>query len=329
MALKRIVVVGLGSIGQRHARLLRERSDVQLEVLEPNASVRAKVGAELGEVVAHAAYGPMLATRPDAVLLATPTPLHAEQSIAALRAGLHVLCEKPMTATLAEARQVEAAAKVSRSMYCVGFYLHFWSAMQRVKQLMRDGALGTILHVHARVGTYVTLVNSLSRYQATQPGSLFFDYAHQPDLIYWLLGEKPTSVYVPALSAGNLEFRSSPNVADVICQYDRPLLSTIHLNYVQMPQRHEYEIVGDEGWALLNFDQGTLQVGNRRTQTAETTVFEQQRDDLFRAEHDAFFNALRGERAPETSAADGLVSTAICEAAVTSWRTGERVYLQY
>lgn len=331
MAVKyRIVVVGLGSIGLRHARLLNEREDVSLEVLEVNPEAAGKARSMLDEVRFHSSFDSMLETRPDIVWLATPTPLHASQSVRALESGSHVFCEKPMTATLEEARQVAVTAARSGLTFGVGFYLHFWKGMQLLKGLIDEGRLGNIVHLHARVGTYITLVNSLSRYQAYNPGSLFFDYAHQVDLVYWLLGERPATVYAPGFQGGDMEFSASPNVADILLGYgDRALLSHIHLNYVQMPQRHCYEVTGDEGWAMLDYERSVLRVGYQRSQSLETISFEQERDDIFREEHKAFLEAVAGRRLPETPASDGLVSTAVCQAIQQSWETGEKCRIVY
>ncbi|ODS87136.1 MAG: hypothetical protein ABS46_00430 [Cytophagaceae bacterium SCN 52-12] len=330
MAIKyRIVVVGLGSIGLRHARLLGEREDVRVEILEVNPAVAASAKETLGDVTHHTSFDDMLTTRPDIVWLATPTPLHASQSIRALEAGIHVFCEKPMTATLAEARQVSSLVQKTGLTFGVGFFLHFGKGIQLLKGLIDEGKLGNVLHLHARVGTYITLVNSLSRYQATHPGSLFFDYVHQADLVYWLLDRRPESVYAPGFRGGDMEFSAVPNVADIVLEYDAPLISHIHLNYVQMPQRHGYEVTGDEGWAVLDYEQGTLRAGYKKSQSIDTICFQQDRDDIFRAEHTAFLDAVEGLRSPETSAAAGLISTAICEAILKSWQSGEKTRIGY
>ena len=84
---------------------------------------------------------------------------------------------------------------------------------------------------------------------------------------------------------------SRPNFIAVHCDYARPLLATIHLNYAQMPERHEYEIVGDEAWALYDFNTGRLRIG-RRAAAAETTEdFPVERDPMYAAEHEAFLAA--------------------------------------
>ena len=317
------MVVGLGSIGRRHARLLNERADLAVEFVEPNPDILALAIKEVGDLPCHASFAQMLKTTPQMVLIATPHSLHKSQTIAALQADCHVFCEKPISDNLADAQKMRDAADRTGRVLNIGFQLHFHPGLQLLRKTIDSGALGQVLHAHAHVGTYITLVNSLSRYQATAAGALLFDYAHQPDILYWLLRKKPASVYACAIQAGDLQFSSPPNIVDVTCRYTADLVTTIHLNYVQMPERHHYEIVGDRGWAVLDVNAGQLTVGNRQNQTAKTETFSVARDDIYRAEHQAFLDAVAGRRKPETSAADGLISLAICHAAVQSYQSNQ------
>jgi hypothetical protein len=170
-------------------------------------------------------------------------------------------------------------------------------------------------------------VNSLSRYQASNPGSLFLDYSHQPDLFLWLLNSVPRDVFVAGFQAGSLELSSTPNVADIICRYDAPLVTSIHLNYVQMPERHQYEIIGEQAWMHADLNTGILTVGHRKSETIETEILKQDKDAMIRAEQQSFFEALDGLTQPSTSAHAGLISTSICSAAIHSWHSGTAVAL--
>ncbi len=85
----------------------------------------------------------------DAVVLATPHSIHAEQMIAAAAAGKHIFCEKPFTMTKAEAERVIAAANDAGVQAVVGYNRRFHPAMIELRQRLRDGALGTPLHVEA------------------------------------------------------------------------------------------------------------------------------------------------------------------------------------
>jgi len=132
-------------------------------------------------------------------------------------------------------------------------------------------------------------------------------------------------VRTTGFQAEGLELTSAPNVAVIVCEYDEPMIATIHLNYVQAPDRHHYEIVGDEGWAVVDFNSRSVHVGSRRTQTQEAFAYPMERDDIFRLEQAAFFDTIRGLREPETPAADAVIATAVSAAALESWRTGETV----
>ncbi len=224
---------------------------------------------------------------------------------------------------------MKEAVEASGKTLNIGFVLHFLPALVRLKELVSGGALGKILHVHGRAGMYVILVNSLSRYQSREPGSLFLDYSHQPDLFYWLLGRAPRTIRVTGFQAGSLEFSSDPNVADIVCEYDDQLVVTLHVNYVQMPQRHEYEVVGNLGWAAVDLVSGELRIGLRHEQSVAVEKYPCEPDDLYRAEIEAFFATVAGKRPPETSAADGIISTLVCEKSIEAWRTGERVELNW
>lgn len=324
---KRVVVVGLGSIGRRHTRLLLERSDVSVEVVEPDDENRSSTLAEVGNLPIHESFQQMLATRPPIIWITTPTSLHAEQTIAALATDAHVFCEKPMSDDLNNALQMVEVSKRSSKVLNIGFHLHFWPGLVALKRRIEAGDLGQILHAHAHVGTYITLLNSRSQYQAHKEGALLWDYAHQPDILYWLLQAKPTEVHAVGFQGGELERSSNPNVAMVTCRHRPSLISTIHLNYVQMPERHEYEIIGDQGWALLDFNNGQLRLGRRRGEQIDVETFSTDRDDIYRTEQQAFFDAIDGKRGPETSASDGLVSMQVCESAIESWKVGDWVKL--
>lgn len=319
---RRVVVVGLGSIGRRHARLLNERTDVEVELCEPSVDALEIARKEIGDLRNFDTYDKARASSPDIIWLATPTQFHAEQAIAALDAGCHVFCEKPMADSVENAVAMKHAADASGRIFNIGFMLHFMPAMRRLRELVTSGTLGDIVHIHARVGTYITLVNSLSRYQAANQGSLFLDYAHQPDLFYWLTGKIPTSVLVSGFQSGSMELSSDPNVAIAAFDYPDAMIGTIHLNYVQMPQRHDYEIVGSKAWASLDFETGEIRIGTRATETVAIEHYTYERDDLYRAQIDSFLKAVDGQQQPETSAADGIVSTKICCASIESYRSG-------
>lgn len=329
MALKpRLVVVGVGSIGLRHARLLGARGDIAVEWCEPDAGIVIEAVRDLGAPSCiHRDFKAMLATMPDMVVLATPHQLHAEQSIQALAAGVHVLCEKPMADHPQAAREMLAAAAASGRVLSIGFHLHFHPGLRRLKDLMAAGELGTIAHVHCRVGSYVTLENSRSRYQRLLEGALMLDYAHQADLLHWLLQAMPLGVYAAGAHLKTPELHSNPNVLSLNFDYAQPVLGTIHLNYLQAPERHEYEVVGDRGWAVVDLSALKLTLGLKEGARSWTESIEVSRDSLYLAEHEAFIAAVSGVAVPENPPGEAIASVYMTAAAQKSWKSRQRVEL--
>lgn len=323
---KRILVVGLGSIGRRHARLLAARPELEVCWAEISDSVLHRASEELGQPKSvFRDFESALASKPDFVVIATPQSEHAPQACAALDAGIPVLCEKPLSDTLEGARKIVDAVERNRGCLAVGFQSHFSDGHRRMRELINSGALGAIRHFHCRVGTYITLKNSGSRYQSNVFGALIQDYSHQLDLGYWMLGRIPFEVRAQGLLTQIPELWADPNVLVTHFSYNEPLIGTLHLNYLQMPQSHSYEIVGDDGWVHFDADQLVLRLGCRATESVHTEHYPLERDLLYVREHDAFFAAARGSSPVESSACDGLVSVALADAVIQSLREGVSV----
>ena len=328
MALKkRIIVVGAGSIGIRHARLLANWKVISVELCDTNPQALRAALKETGELPQHHSFDQMLASNPEMVLIATPHHLHTQQTIRALNAGAHVLCEKPMSDRCDTAYDVLETKMNDGQILSYGFSNHFHPGILKIKKMIENELLGEILYVHFHVGTYGTLVNSLSRYQANTEAALLMDYVHQPDLLYWMLGKKPVGVYASGSSGGNLELQSNPNSITLLLDYDEPFTSSIHLNYLQYPDRYHYEFVGDIGWISYDLISNTIYAGNRDKKSVSQEKLHFERDSIYVAEHQAFFDAIDGKRPPESPAKEALHSMVVLDAAIQSWKTKQRILL--
>jgi len=324
---KHIVVVGLGSIGRRHVRLLVAREDAEVSVCD---TTRKAIEWAKHETDVHHIYNNFesaIAANPDMMLIATPPQLHADMAIEALKNGIHVLCEKPISNQLSDAQRMVNASDRYEPVLNIGFHLHFHPVLLRLKELVSAGSLGRIASLHARIGTYQTLLNSQSGYQQAEEGTLLLDYAHQPDSFFWLLNSKPLGVYMSASQVVGIDPTANPNSATIVCDYQEAYTSSMILNYLQHPECADYEIVGSEGWAQANLNTGQILIGNRRTAAIrqETKIIE--RDSIYMAEHQAFIDAVNGVRPPESPACDAYASAEVIEGAMQSWKTKARIEL--
>ncbi len=324
---KRMVVVGVGSIGLRHLRLLAERDDICVEICESNASAVAHTLDQLGQFPVHSSFEQMIGTSPDMVLIATPPELHYQQTVDALECGAHVLCEKPMTATLEEAIGINQLKLKESQILSYGFSFHFHPGLVKTKELIDSGRLGEIQYAYFHIGTYDTMMNSKSKYQCETEGALLMDYVHQPDLLYWILGINPVGLYAAGSAGGRREFKSSPNSITFTMDYQNDLISTIHLDYLQSPDHYYFEFIGDQGWIFYDLMSNTLQLGDTGSKSVDTKKIQVVRDDIYREEHQRFLDAVEGKGRPESTPSEAVNSMMVAKAAHKSWKSKQRILM--
>ena len=324
----KICLAGVGSIGRRHLRLLRERGDVALCVAEPSDASLARAARETEGLTRYRSLEDALAAeKPDAVAIATPHGMHADMAIRALKAGAHVFCEKPMSDSLEECVAMLRAAEAGDRVFSVGFMFRFDPFVRRVKALIDGGRIGRIVHYSSRFATYNTLLCSVTRHQADTPYAIVMDCIHDSDLLCWLTGRVPDRAYASAIRAGRLELSSPQNVIDTIYRWDSgDLAAFTHFNYVEHPQVHTLEIAGDRGYIQGDFMAPAITVGNIDG-TVERISVQRDFDDVYRAEWDHFLRAVRGEVPPENPARSAILATLLMQAQKESAATGAEVDL--
>ena len=328
----KLCLVGAGSIGRRHLRLLLEREDVCLCVAEPNELCQKAVREISGTVPMYASMEEAVAKEGcEAVIIATPHGMHAKMAIQASEMGLHVFCEKPMSDSLEECVQMLRAAQKSGKVFSVGFMFRFDPFVQKVKEIIDSGRIGRILHYESRFATYNTLLCSVTRHQQNTPYSLVMDCIHDSDLIYHFTGKIPDYAYSVAYQAGDLPLSSPQNFIDTVYRYaDNSMGAHIHFNYVQHPQIHDLQIVGDRGYILGDFMRADVIVGSRETATTETfpntrSGINTDFNNVYRAQWNEFLRAIRGERKAENPPEQAIVSTLLMYSQIESAQTGKEV----
>lgn len=153
--MKRIktAIVGTGFMGKVHAEQVRRLGNVDIEAVVGSSLERARSFAEASGIpIATGDLQEVLNKKEiTAIHICTPNVDHFPQTLAALNAGKAVLCEKPMTTTVEEARQLVDTARAKNALNCVQHNLRYYPVLQQVRQMIARGDLGEILIVQ---GTY-------------------------------------------------------------------------------------------------------------------------------------------------------------------------------
>ena len=227
----RVGIAGCGKIAQvRHLPEYQDRPDVTIRGLFDLNQERAKALAEQYKARAYASYEELLADPEiDAVSICTANIAHAEMAIAALRAGKHVLCEKPMATTLEDCERMVKAAEESGKVLMIGQNQRLAAAHVKAKELLEAGAIGRLISFttafrHGGPETWTV-----------DPGAntWFFDKSravmgamadlgiHKTDLIQFLTGQKVVQVQAHLATLDKKYADGSPIGVDdnAICIY--------------------------------------------------------------------------------------------------------------
>jgi UDP-N-acetyl-2-amino-2-deoxyglucuronate dehydrogenase len=253
-----IGLIGSGNITQTHARAARVIPGVQISAIYgSNPQTVARLAAEhhakpFSEFAAFLAHKPM-----DAVILGTPSGLHATQGIAAAQHGLHVLTEKPLDITTKNADALIAAADKANVKLAVIFQDRLKPNIQRLKQWLDGRLLGKPLLVDARVKWYRPPdYYSSSKWRGTFAldggGALINQAIHTVDLLLWLLGDVAR---VQARTATVLHKIEAEDTAVANLEFANGAVGTLLATtaaYPGYPRR--IEITGTEGTVILEHD---------------------------------------------------------------------------
>ena len=184
----------------------------------------------------------------DAVYIATPVFLHAPQSILSLRAGEHVLCEKPMAMNYAEACSMEQAGRESGRVFSIAYYRRLYPKVNRAKDLIDAGVIGRPVFAEATSHDWFHPADSHRRWLAdpkSAGGGPLFDVAsHRIDLMNYLFG-------VPQRVSGHLStlVQSLPveDNASVLIDYENGVRAFVDVRWHSRIARDEFRIRGTHG----------------------------------------------------------------------------------
>jgi predicted dehydrogenase len=232
----RVGVVGVGHLGQHHARILSQMPGVRLAgVADANAERAAAIAARY-QTTALADYRKLLGAV-DAVVVAVPTALHREIAGAFLARGIGTLVEKPMACTLAEAEQLAAMARTSGAVLQVGHSERFNPALQALERLaVRPKYIDV-----ERLSTFT--------FRSTDIGVVLDLMIHDLDLILAMVPAPVRSVAAVGVSV----FGDHEDVADARIEFEDGTVAHVRASRASYTAVRKMRIWGAEGYASLDF----------------------------------------------------------------------------
>lgn len=323
-------LVGAGKWGRHILRALCAVPTIDLRlVVDTSAAARQRVQSLAPKVattddLARAVDDPTI----EAIVLATPAPTHADLAIAALDAGKHVFVEKPLCMNMVDGEKIARAALRANRQVMVGHLLLYHPAVQKLRNVVRAGELGTLRYLYATRVNLGTVRREENAWWSLAP--------HDVSMILDLVGMLP--VRIAAHGAAYL----TPHVEDVVFAhlvFPGGIVASIHVSWLDPHKRRELTVVGDRkmvcfddvepGEKLRIYDKGA-DVHTEFTNFAEFVALRQgdvtiprlDAIEPLQAQLEHFAAAMLTSTEPRTSLASGLDVVRVLQAGQQSLDSG-------
>ncbi len=315
------LIVGLGSIGQRHLRNLRSLvPQAEITVLRRPGSQARPAEEQLASRTVHQ-LSDALAHRPQFAIVATPTACHLETAIRLADAGVDLLIEKPLSHRLEGVDRLLELVAQRGVMLSVGYNLRFEPSLAAMREAMLQGSIGKVLSLRAEVGQYLPDWRPGGDYRlavsarAELGGGALLELSHEIDYVRWLLGE-PSQVRAHVLCSGELEI-DVEDLAELSLEFSSGAVGSIHLDMLQRPAVRSCRVIGTRG--ILHWCGQTFQAkcytraSGRWRELSESS--QPNRNAMYLTQLQHFLDCVSGWDTPCVTGEDGKRVLRIIEAA--------------
>ena len=329
-----ILIVGVGSVGKRHARNLSALGckisciDLQIERICDLAEEIEIIGQfkSINEAF-------VLKQKYDGAVIASPTGSHSEALHQLVKHHLSILLEKPVAKSLAEATRMFDLSAEKNIPVLLGYTWRWWKPLRRVQEHINSNTIGPIRHVQFYMSAHLADWHPWEPYQsffmasAAQGGGALLDESHWIDMMIYFFG-MPEKILGKVEKISNLEIETDDNV-DVIAYYPNGLRVTIHLDLYGRPHEKSIRFVGEDGTLMWSAHPNRIKLSGRPEKVWEEEIFDCDRNDMFVSVAEEFINLISGNIKNLTcQLKDGLSVMKIIEMIRRSSNEGRIVCIQ-
>ncbi len=338
----KILMIGLGSIGQRHLRNIRRVLGEDVEIIAYRVrglqrtfsdTMQIRDNVCLEDEFHITAFGDLdeaLLQKPDAAFITNPTNMHIPCAIKCAKAGCHLFLEKPVSDDLEGIDKLKQIVKESGVKVFVGYQNRFHPVIRTVKEVVESGELGRILSVHSVVGERLSTMHIYEDYKDTYMarkdmggGVVTNQLVHEMDYLYYLFG-RPLHVYAVGGTLGNLGIDVEDNCDALFVMEGKDgsrVSVNVHADFYQSPPSRFIKVVGEKG--QIEADLINALVTKTVSDVTEQTAFLQfERNDMFIEELKLFLSCIKENGEEMITLEDGIVSLKMAMAVKESMETG-------
>lgn len=305
-----VLVIGVGSIGERHLRCFQNTGRARLSLCETNADLRKRIAEKYGIERVYADFQDALADdRHDAAVICTPAHLHIVMAAQLAEAGVHLLIEKPLSTSLDGVDALRQVIAGKGIVAAVAYVQRAQAGLQAMKQAIGSGRFGRPVQLTVQCGQHFPTYRPAYREiyykdRATGGGAIQDALTHMINAAEWLVG--PVDRLAADAAHQVLEGVDVEDTVHVIARHG-DVLASYSLNQHQAPNEATVTVAGTAGtcrWELhLNRWRWMLEPGGSWHDEEFGPL---ERDTVFIRQADAFLDTLEGKRPPLCTLEEGI-----------------------
>jgi predicted dehydrogenase len=299
--LRRVLIVGAGSIGERHLRCFAATSRAIVSLCELNSQLRATVAERYGVTASFTDYEAALAERPDVVVICTPAHTHVAMAQAAAERGCHLLIEKPLSTSAEGVDRLIRTLRENRKQAGVAYIYRCHPALSAMRRAILERRFGAPLQLTAQCGQHFPLYRPAYREiyyrdRAQGGGAVQDALTHVVNAAEWLVG--PIDRLVADVDHLALAGVTVEDTAHVLTRHGR-VMGCFSLNQHQPINETSITVVCESGIVRFEYHRNrwlwSTQPGGEWN---DESTPELERDSLFTIQASAFFDAVENGVAP-------------------------------
>ena len=330
--LRCVLIVGLGSIGRRHARIVRALyPSVKLIALRHQRDYTESLENGLGVDCQVYSISEAVDCSPDIAIIANPASFHIDVALPLAKAGIHLLVEKPIAADTKKIQQLLDCCKKNNCLVMVAYNLRFLPSLGYLQDCLRRNTIGNILSVRIEAGQNlrswrpgINYRNSVSA-QKVLGGGVLRELSHELDYLLWMFGEVAwVSAYLSKQS--NLEI-DVEDTAHLLLGFmkdgrQKTLVASVNIDFIRYDPTRRCTVIGESGSLVWDGIEGSVNLYTEKHGEIKLFSDKPERNYTYREELRHFVDCVENERHPLIAAEDGLLVLQVIEAAQCSAEKG-------
>ena len=323
----RVLVIGTGSIGERHVRCFQQTGRSTVTICETDPETRHRVRTEYGLEETFESLEEALSHPLDAAVICTPSHLHIPMAIGLTEAGVHSLIEKPVSTGLDGIEQLMDSAKSTQTQIMIAYVYRAHPMLARMREAILEGRFGKPVQVVAVCGQHFPFYRPAYRQtyytsRSTGGGAIQDALTHVVNAAEWLVG--PITEVTADSAHKILAGVDVEDTAHVIARHGE-VLGSYSLNQYQAPNEIVITVVCEEGTARFEMHRNRWRWMSRPESEWKDENVSLERDTLFVRQANCFLDTVRREKPPLCGLREGLQTLLVNLAILRATETREWV----